>query len=62
MNCLPESLHGLLAATVEPLQRRGDPAKGIGKPEALKNSPFDLWSRRFRQKDRLVYRGNEVCL
>lgn len=34
---------------------RDDPAKGIGKPEALKHQLSGLWSRRISSKDRLVY-------
>ena len=36
--------------------QRGDPATGIGKPEALKHGLSGLWSRRLSQKDRLIYR------
>ena len=35
--------------------QRGDPAKGIGKPEALKHNLAGFWSRRLSQKDRIIY-------
>ncbi len=31
---------------------RGNPSKGIGKPEPLKHNLSGLWSRRLSQKDR----------
>ena len=34
---------------------RGDPTRGLGKPEALKHSLSGLWSRRISQKDRVIY-------
>jgi len=33
-----------------------DPFTGIGKPEALKHLPGNVWSRRITLQDRLVYR------
>jgi len=39
--------------------QRGDPAEGIGKPEALKHSLQGLWSRRLSQKDRLIYKFDD---
>ena len=38
---------------------RGDPSKGIGKPEGLKHNLTGLWSRRLSQKDRLIYKYDE---
>ncbi len=35
---------------------RGDPFRGIGKPEPLKHLGPDIWSRRITARDRLVYR------
>lgn len=41
---------------------RGDPSKGIGKPEPLKHNLSGLWSRRLSQKDRLVYKFDERAI
>jgi len=35
---------------------RGDPATGLGKPEALRHYLSGLWSRRISHKDRLIYK------
>jgi toxin YoeB len=35
---------------------KGDPFKGVGKPEPLKGDLKDWWSRRVTEEDRLVYR------
>ena len=35
--------------------RRNDPFKGIGKPEALKETLSGFWSRRIDDTNRLVY-------
>jgi toxin YoeB len=34
---------------------RADPAKGTGKPEALKHTLTGLWSRRISPQDRLIH-------
>jgi len=39
--------------------RRGDPARGTGKPEPLEHSLEGFWSRRPSQRDRLVYRFDD---
>jgi len=41
---------------------RGDPTKGLGKPEALKHSLSGLWSRRISQKDRVIYSFDDECI
>jgi toxin YoeB len=41
---------------------RGDPATGLGKPEALKHSLSGLWSRRISRKDRLIYKFDDSCI
>ena len=41
---------------------RSDPAKGLGKPEALKHSLSGLWSRRISQKDRVIYSFDDECI
>ncbi len=38
---------------------RGDPSKGLGKPEPLKHNLSGFWSRRLSQKDRLIYKFDE---
>jgi toxin YoeB len=35
---------------------RGDPFRGLGKPEPLKHSLAGWWSRRITREHRLVYR------
>ena len=35
---------------------RNGPDKGIGKPEPLKGTLSEFWSRRIDEKNRLVYR------
>ena len=42
--------------------RRGNPAKGTGKPEPLKHGLSGLWSRRLSQRDRLVYRFDDESI
>ena len=41
---------------------RGDPSRGIGKPEPLKHSLSSFWSRRLSQKDHVVYRFDDTCI
>lgn len=36
--------------------QRNDPSKGLGKPELLKHTLKEFWSKRISQKDRLIYR------
>ena len=50
-----KQMHRNLCRILKEMQR-GDPATGIGKPEALKHGLSGLWSRRLSQKDRLIYR------
>ncbi len=51
-------LHKNLCKIIKELQR-GDPTKGLGKPEALKHNLTGLWSRRLSQKDRIIYKFND---
>ncbi len=39
-----------------------DPFEGIGKPEALKYEFKGLWSRRFDQEHRLIYKLEETSV
>ena len=48
-------LHKALCAILKEMLR-GDPAIGMGKPEALRHNLTGFWSRRLSQKDRLVYK------
>lgn len=54
-------LHKNLCKILKEMQR-GDPAKGIGKPEAIRHSLSGLWSRRISQKDRLIYSFDEKAV
>ncbi len=42
--------------------RRGDPARGTGKPEPLKHNLSGYWSRRLSQRDRLIYRFDDESI
>ncbi len=39
---------------------RGDPAVGLGKPEALRENLSGFWSRRLSKKDRVIYKFTET--
>ncbi len=54
-------LHKNLCRILKEMQR-GDPAEGIGKPEALKHKLSGLWSRRLSQKDRLIYKFDDESI
>ena len=41
---------------------RNDPRYGLGKPEPLKHNLTGLWSRRLSEKDRLVYRFDDLSI
>ena len=47
-------IHKNLCKILKEMQR-GDPSKGLGKPEPLKHTLSGLWSRRLSQYDRLIY-------
>lgn len=51
-------LHKNLCKILKELQR-GDPVKGLGKPEPLKHALSGFWSRRLSQKDRLIYKFDD---
>ncbi|MFT5163905.1 MAG: toxin YoeB [Alteromonadaceae bacterium] len=53
-----KKLHKALCKILKEMLR-SDPASGLGKPEPLKHSLSDLWSKRISQKDRLVYRFDD---
>ena len=54
-------LHKNLCKILKEMQR-GNPSKGLGKPEALKHNLFDFWSRRLSQKDRLIYKFDDKAI
>jgi toxin YoeB len=54
-------LHKNLCKILKEMQR-GDPGKGLGKPEALKHNLFGFWSRRLSQKDRLIYKFDDESI
>jgi len=39
--------------------QRGNPSKGLGKPESLKHNLSGFWSRRISKKDRLIYKFDQ---
>lgn len=57
-----KKLHQSLKKLLKDMLRSGDPAFGLGKPEALKHNLTGLWSRRISQKDRLIYRFDDKAI
>lgn len=55
------SLHRTLRRQLKEM-RRGDPARGTGKPEPLKHKLSGYWSRRLSQRDRLIYRFDDESI
>ncbi len=51
-------LHKILCTILKEMLR-GDPAVGIGKPEALRHNLSGFWSRRISLKDRLIYKFDD---
>ena len=56
-----KKLHKALCLILKEMLR-GDPASGIGKPERLKHNLTGLWSRRLSQKDRLIYKFDDLAI
>ena len=54
-----KKLHKALCRTLKEMLRN-DPSAGIGKPEPLKHKLTGLWSRRISQKDRVIYKFDEL--
>ncbi len=52
------ALHRTLRRQLKEM-RRGDPARGTGKPEPLKHGLSGFWSRRLSHGDRLIYRFDD---
>ena len=44
------------------LELAENPFEGTGKPEQLKHDLIGFWSRRINQKDRLIYRVDELVV
>lgn len=53
-----KQMHKNLCAIIKEMLR-GDPTTGLGKPEPLRHNLTNFWSRRFSQKDRLIYRFDD---
>jgi len=51
-------LHKNLCKILKEMQR-GNPERGLGKPELLKHDLSGFWSRRLSQYDRLIYKFDE---
>ncbi len=47
--------HKKLCDILKEMRRSDDPTKGLGKPEPLKHSLSEKYSRRLSEKDRLIY-------
>ena len=55
------ALHRTLRRQLKEM-RRGDPARGTGKPEPLKHGLSGYWSRRLSHGDRLIYRFDDRAI
>lgn len=53
-----KKLHKALCKLLKEMLR-DDPSKGMGKPEQLRHSLADFWSKRISQKDRLIYKFDD---
>ena len=51
-------LHKNLCKILKEMQR-GNPSKGLGKPEQLKHNLSGYWSRRLSYGDRLIYKFDD---
>lgn len=51
-------LHKNLCKILKEMQR-GNPSKGLGKPEQLKHNLSGYWSRRLSHGDRLIYKFDD---
>ena len=55
------ALHRTLRRQLKEM-RRGDPARGTGKPEPLKHDLSGFWSRRLSRGDRLIYKFDDQAI
>ncbi|PCI46594.1 MAG: Txe/YoeB family addiction module toxin [Moraxellaceae bacterium] len=53
-------LHKALRKLLKEMLRSNDPSTGLGKPESLKHNLSGLWSKRISQKDRLIYKFDDL--
>ena len=58
LRCKDQKLHRTLCKILKEMLR-GDPTKGIGKPEPLKHNLSGLWSRRLSKRDRVIYKFDD---
>lgn len=56
-----KKLHINLCKIIIEMQR-GDPAKGIGKPEKLRHNLSGFWSRRLSKGDRVIYKFDDKAI
>ncbi|MCK5145204.1 Txe/YoeB family addiction module toxin [bacterium] len=56
-----KKLHKNLCRIIQEMQRN-DPARGLGKPEALRNNLSGFWSRRLSHKDRIIYKFDDKSI
>lgn len=57
-----KALHRALCKLIRDMLRSDDPCQGLGKPEPLRHNLSGLWSRRISQKDRLIYRFDDMAI
>jgi toxin YoeB len=56
-----KKLHKALCKLLKEMLRN-DPTSGFGKPEPLKHNLSGFWSKRFSQKDRLIYKFDDQAI
>ena len=56
-----KTLHKALCKLLKEMLR-GDPAAGLGKPEPLRHNLAGLYSKRISQKDRLIYKFDDLYI
>tara|TARA_B100000315_G_scaffold260719_1_gene324409 strand:+ start:649 stop:912 length:264 start_codon:yes stop_codon:yes gene_type:complete len=56
-----KKLHTNLCKIIQEMQR-GDPAKGMGKPEQLRYNLSGFWSRRLTRGDRVIYKFDDKAI
>ena len=53
-------LHKALRKLLKEMLSSNDPSAGLGKTESLKHNLTGLWSKRISQKDRLIYKFDDL--
>ena len=56
-----KKLHSNLCKIIQEMQR-GDPSKGLGKPEQLRHNLSGFWSRRLSRGDRVIYKFDDKSI